>query len=201
VATAPATKPVGTDTAAEPAVDSTVQPEAGMQVPEGWQGLTDDIQGYSLIYPMEWRYSEDTIYSRVFSEKSNVPDLERPPLRLYISAYPKEHANQDWDVYNFIPGDIIQRFMDLPVGQSMLKVPGGPMPEYITYTRLPDRTVAGQAALVIENSKVWEFPPGTKERVVFLVTEGNTYMVGMYYETPEQLAKFEQVLDSFKVAE
>jgi len=52
---------------------------------------------------------------------------------------------------------------------------------------------------VIENSKVLEFPPETKERVVLIFTEGTTCMIGVYYETPEQLEMFEQVLDSFQL--
>jgi hypothetical protein len=52
---------------------------------------------------------------------------------------------------------------------------------------------------VIENSKVWEAPSGTKDRVVILVTEDITYMLGMNYETPQQLAMFEQILDTFQL--
>jgi len=44
-----------------------------------------------------------------------------------------------------------------------------------------------------------EFPPETKERVVLIFTEGTTCMIGVYYETPEQLEMFEQVLDSFQL--
>ena len=69
----------------------------------------------------------------------------------------------------------------------MLKEPKAVTPEYFTYIRLPDGKVARWTALVIENSKELEFPPETKEQVVLIFTEGTTCMIGVYYETPEQL--------------
>jgi hypothetical protein len=80
----------------------------------------------------------------------------------------------------------------------MLKDADAIVPDVDTYTRLPDRMVAGETALVIENSKVWEAPIGTKDRIVIIVTKHTIHLLGMYYETPEQLAMFEQVLDSFQ---
>jgi hypothetical protein len=88
--------------------------------------------------------------------------------------------------------------MSLPLGASMLKEPDAIPPDCFTYTRLPNRKVAGRTALVIENSTVWEAPIGTKDRLVILVSGDTTYILGMYYETPQQLAMFEQILDSFQ---
>jgi hypothetical protein len=117
---------------------------------------------------------------------------------IYVSVFPKDYNNSDWEVYNFIPTVTIREFLALPIGVSKPKESGSPRPDYISYTRLPDQTIAGSTAAAIENSKLWGIPTGTKERVVFMVTEDTTYILGMYYETPDQPALFEQVLNTFQ---
>lgn len=174
-------------------------PITGGQAPEGWQLLEVPTLGYSLAYPPEWEICQETRYSITFCEIQKEPEGMGPPPRLYVSVYPKDYTNADWEVYNFTPAEIIQGYMDLPVGESMLKEPRSPFPDYSTYTRLPDLTVAGHTALAIENSKVWEMPSGTKDRVLYIRTEATTYNLGMYYATPEQLTIFEQVLESFQL--
>lgn len=213
--TGTAAQPVATDTetptsqpakvvtlAAPTAEGSALTPTAPiwMLVPDGWQGFYNDYQGYSLAYPPEWGICEELKYSRAFCEFQQKPAGMGPPLRLYVSVYPQEYTDQDGQVNNFTPLESIREFLALKVGASKLRVPDAMAPDYFTYTRLPDRVVAGQTALVIENSKVWEAPTGTKDRVVFIITQGTIYNLGMYYETPEQLAMFEQVLDSFRIA-
>jgi hypothetical protein len=166
-------------------------------VPEGWLALEDTTQGYTLAYPPQWEVCQVTRYSLAFCEIQQVPVEMGPPPRLYVALYPQDSTNANFEIYNFISRDSIQEFMVLPIGGSKLKEAGAILPEYYTYTRLPDRMVAGLTGLVIENSRVWEAPPEMKDRVVLLVNEGNTVMLGAYYETPEQLALFEQVLDTF----
>jgi hypothetical protein len=175
-----------------------VLPTDEMQVPTGWQVLKNDYRGYSLVFLLVWNVCQETEYSWTFCDNQEDPAWMGLPLRLYVSVFPKDYTNSDWEVYNFIPTVTIQEFIALPIGESKLKEPGSPRPDYTSYTRLPDQTAAGLNAPVIENSKLWGMPPETKERVVFLVTEDTTYILGMYYETPEQLALFEQVLDSFQ---
>ena len=183
---------------ATPTGDGFELPHTGWMVPKGWQPFNNGAQGYSLAYPIIWAVSEETKYSRVFNEIQQEPAGVGPPLRLYVSVYPNEYANQNGGVYSFITSESIRAFMALPVGASRLKELDAVAPDYFLYTRLPDRKFAGQTALVIENSKVWEAPPGTKDRVVILVTASTTYVLGMYYETPQQLEMFEQVLDSIQ---
>jgi hypothetical protein len=142
---------------------------------------------------------EEHPYSRIFCENQEESSGLGPPLRLYISVFPQDYTNSEFDVYNFISSVTIQEFLALPVGEGTLKEPKATLPEYFTYTRLPDQMVADSTALVIENSKVWEFPSGTKDRVVIFITEGTTYILGMYYETPQQLEMFAQVLESFQL--
>jgi hypothetical protein len=174
-------------------------PQAGGQLPQGWQEITFS-QGYSLAYPPEWAQCQVTRYSLSFCQVQEDPAWNGPPLRLYVSVFPRDHANADFEVYNFITAESIREFIALPVGGSRLREPNVMAPDYFTYTRLPDRMVAGLSTAMIENSRVWEAPPGTKERVVFIVTEDTTYILGLYYEAPEQLAMFEQVLDSFRIS-
>jgi hypothetical protein len=200
-------EPAATATASEtaqavetlpPTEDGSTIPETGAQVPEGWQTFTDTTYSYTVAFPKDWEQCTETKYSHLFCEIQKEPAGLGPPPRLYISVIPQDNTNTDFEVYNFMPSETIREFLSLPVGESRLKEPGVVSPEYFTYTRLPDRSVAGWTAAVIENSKVWEAPSGTNDRVYLIVTEGVTYMIGMYYETPEQLETMETVLDSFQ---
>ncbi len=196
---------------AEPIASPSAVPQAaptgqgltGGNLPACWQVFKHAARGYSLTYPLVWVNNQVSQYSQEFNEIQVEPAGMGPPLRLYVSVYPKDYTNQDPDVshfvYHFVPLETIREFMALPVGESMLKDPDTPTPDSDTYTRLPDRIVAGETALVIENSKVWEAPTGTKDRIALIEIKGTLYLLGMYYETPEQLAMFEQVLDSFQL--
>lgn len=188
-------------TAAVPTAAATADtgvPPTGAQAPEGWNELTDAANGYSVAYPPVWEICQEQAASRIFCEIQAVPEGMGPPLRMYISVIPQDATNENFEIYNFFPPARVREFMALEVGESLLKEPRVMAPEFFTYTRLPDRMVAGWTALVVENSKPWEFPAGTKDRVVFIVTEADIYMIGMYYQTPEQLQMFEQALDSFQ---
>jgi hypothetical protein len=190
--------PAPVEPGAAPSGEGAGLAQAGGQVPQGWREISLS-QGYSLAYPPEWAECQVTRYSLTFCQVQEDPAWNGPALRLYVSVFPRDHTNADFEVYNFITPESIQDFMALAVGESRLREPNAMAPDYFTYTRLPDRMVAGLSAAVIENSRVWEAPPGTKDRVAFIVTEDTTYMLGLYYETPEQLAMFEQVLDSFRI--
>jgi hypothetical protein len=169
-----------------------------VQVPVGWQVLDEVRQGYSLAFPSEWNACQETRYSWTFCDIQEDPKWMGRPLRLYVSVFPKDYTNEDWEVYNFIPTETIRAYLALPIGESRPKIAGSPRPDYISYTRLANQTVAGMTAAVIENSKLWGIPSGTKERVVLMITEDTTYILGMYYTTLEQLVLFEQVLDTFR---
>lgn len=187
-------------TQAVPTAEGATQISDGMRVPDGWQSFYNSTQGYTLAYPPQWGMCQELQHSRIFCEFQPPPPEIGPLVRLYVSVYPQENTGQDGQAFNFTPFDSIQKFNALPVGESMLKVPDAVPPEPFTYTRLPDRMVAGQTGLVIENSGVWEAPTGTKDRGIFIVSQGMVYHLGTYYETPEQLAMFEQVLDSFRLS-
>jgi len=178
--------------------EADASPPDERQIPDGWQILDDDQTGYSLAFPPAWNVCQETKYSWTFCDNLEDPAWMGFPLRLYVSVFPNDHTNADWEVYNFTSTETIRTFKTIPVGESMLKIPGSRKPEYDTFTRLPDQLVAGYSAPVIENSKLWGIPSGTNVREVLMVTEDTTYILGMYYETPDQLAMFQQVLDSFQ---
>jgi hypothetical protein len=182
-----------------PTEDGSMIPETGAQVPDGWQIFSDPTFGYSVAFPKEWEKCTETRYSHLFCEIQKEPAGMGPPPRLYISVIPQDYTNEDFEVYNFMPFETIREFLSIPVGESRLKEPGAIPPEYFTYTRLPDQTVAGWKAAVIENSRVWEAPSGTRDRVYLIDTDDAIYMIGQYYMTPEQLDTMEKVLDSFRL--
>lgn len=181
-----------------PTEDGSTIPETGVQVPEDWQTLTEETFGYSVAFPQEWEPCTETRYSHVYCEVQIEPSGLGPPPRLYISVIPEGNTNADFEIYNYLPIETIREFISLPVGESRLKEPGAITPEYFTYTRLPDQEIAGLPAAVIENTKVWEAPPGTRDRLYLIDTEGAAYLIGTYYQTPEQLEMMGKVMDSFQ---
>ncbi len=184
---------------AMPTSVGTELPATGASAPEGWLEVNNRSLGYSLYYPPEWEVCQETKYSLVLCEIQPEPTGMGPPPRLYVSVFPQASTNADFEVYNFYPMDKIRAYMALPVGETLLKEEIGPLTEYLRYTRLPDRQVAGMTGAVIENSKVWEMPAETKDRVVFLTNDDQVFIIGMYYDTPELLATFDQVLDTFQI--
>lgn len=76
-----------------------------------------------------------------------------------------------------------------------------PDPAYWTFTRLPDTAVGGLKGVVVENQNVWGGKRGSKDRRVLVTRGTDTWQFGAYYETPEELREFEQVLASFKISQ
>jgi len=75
-----------------------------------------------------------------------------------------------------------------------------PNTEFSTYTRLTDMPVAGEMGAVIENTRVWEGGPETKDRRVLVRHGTATYMLGVYYEKAEELEAFHAILASLTFA-
>jgi hypothetical protein len=110
---------------------------------------------------------------------------------------PSGFDNADASAYNFLREDALQGLMSMEVGSSKA---AEAIPEYSTFTRLPDLSTGGQNFVVIENSRVWEAPAGVKDRRALLAAGGKIYMLGTYYETAEELAAFEAVLEQFRLS-
>jgi hypothetical protein len=118
-----------------------------------------------------------------------------PPI-LQVSVTPAGAGNPD----DFITEEAYRAYQALPVGEAQLIEPDAQPPDYFSYTRLPDTTVAGRQAAVIENSKVWEAPPELKDRRVFILNDTGIIVFGANYLTPEELAAFETVLSTVQFA-
>jgi hypothetical protein len=146
--------------------------------------------GVSLVIPAEWELCTNTDLSRLFCRKQ--AELGGPAFpRFYLTVLPSGFTNEDASAYNFISEDVVKAVMGLPVGQSLAT---NALPEYSTFTRLPDTTVGDLPAVVIENARVWEGGPNTKDRRVLVKVGAAIYMLGTYYETTDELAEFEQAL-------
>lgn len=176
----------------------TPEPGSGVIAPPGFNAFVDDQLHFGIAYPADWeegqRYLE---YSRLFFEKSTDPDGIGPLPKLYVTFIPLDDSLAQGS-YGFMSNESIRSFMALAVGEAQPLEPDAVLAEYITYTRLPDRAVSGWQALVIENDRVWEAPPETIERRALIVTEAGTLILGTFYERPEELALFEQALDTFQ---
>ena len=167
--------------------------------PPGFEVFTDDALGFSLARPAHWQeHPRDFEYSRVFSDVNAEQPATGPLPVLFVTFIPADDSLAEGS-YAYMSNADVRRFQTLAVGAAQPIVPDAFPPEAFTYTRLPDRPVGGSSALVIENEGVWEAPEKSTERRAIVVTEAGTYIIGSLYVTPEQLALYEQVLDSFVV--
>lgn len=164
-------------------------------LPADWQSYRDSELGFSLTHPREWEICTTTEHSRLFCDTNNQSGGPSFPL-YYVTRTPPNFTNQDASAYNFVTPATIQAFANLKVGASLTS--GEPNPEFSTFTRLPDATVNGETALVVENARVWEGGAKTKDRRVFVRHGDDWYMIGTYYESPAELARFEDVLATFR---
>lgn len=186
---------------AEPLPDSEeAAPEGGIGVvaPQGFNAIIDSQLHFALAYPSEWEEGDRvTDFSRVFYVKDPTPSGVGPLPILYVTFMPLEESLA-YGAYGFMPQEFISGFKALSVGEAWSAVPDGVGREYATYTRLPDQEVGGLQALVIENERVWEAPEASTDRRVLIETEAGVILLGSTYETPAELALFEQVLDTFQ---
>ena len=167
--------------------------------PPGFEVFSDEVLGFSLARPAQWQEEQRSFeYSRVFNDLS----AEQPPTGplpvLFVTCIPVDDRLAEGS-YAYMSNEDVRRFQALAVGAAQPIVPDAFPPEAFTYTRLPDRPVAGAPALVIENEGVWEAPEESTERRLIVVTENGNCIIGSLYMTPEQLALYEQVLDSFVI--
>lgn len=163
---------------------------ASFELPVG-QMVSDLSRGYSMVLPREWEACATTEYSRLFCAPQTGPTGPGFPA-FYVSVIPAGFTNDDASVYNFLPEEIVRRFLALPVGETLAA--GEPNSEYSTFTRLPDATIAGEAWVVIENGRVWEGGPDTKDRRLMMAHGDLTYLVGAYYKTRSELDGLEAIL-------
>lgn len=164
-----------------------------------WLTYLHPIFGYSLSYPPDWE-PDETPYSILFTQAAGAPGGPAFP-KFYVSVFIPGQARPDGSVYNFISEGDIASLLGLQVGESyVLENTPSQVGAYWTFTRLDDVAVDGRPGVVIENSQVWEAPASVKERRVLVSTDGQTYMLGAYYETAQALQVFERAVASFRPA-
>lgn len=162
------------------------------------QMVSDPAHGYSMVVPPEWEACTMTEYSRVYcAPQAESGDSGFPVF--FVSVIPAGFTNDEGSFYNFMPEEIVRRFLTLSVGEAL--VTGDPNADYSTFTRLLDATVAGETWAVIENTRVWEGGPDTKDRRLLVAHGDETYMVGTSYKTQAELDTFEAVLATFEFAQ
>ena len=158
--------------------------------PAGWQQYSDPILQFSMSHPADWQVCSSLEISTVFcgsqAEGASFPTF-------YVTLI---ELNDLREGYNVLEQDVIQSLAQLDVGQTFTT--GDPAPEFSTFTRLPDVQVGGETGIMIENARVWEGNPETKDRRVFVRRGETWFMIGTYYESPEALATFQSVLDSLR---
>lgn len=197
----PLEEPLPASEEESPVGDEAAPPDgSGVIAPSGFNAYMDDGLHFSLAYPDGWELDEVfNAYGRVFLEKDPEPGGLGPQPKLYVTFVPLDDVLAE-GAYGFMPHEAVRSFSALPVGSAQPVVPDAFPAGAFTYTRLPDREVGGWQAVVIENEEVWEAYEETTDRRVLVVTEEGTFILGSIYATPEELALFEQVLDSFQLA-
>ena len=156
---------------------------------------TDAPLGFSVVVPAEWELCQNSGFSRLFCRKQAAAGGPAFP-RFYVTVLPLGFTNEDASAYNFLSEEDVKALMALPVGQSFATEI---LPDYSTFTRVPDTTVSGLPAVVVENAKVWEGEADTKDRRVFVKLATSTYMFGTYYRTEAELGEFERVLEGVRI--
>lgn len=91
----------------------------------------------------------------------------------------------------------INSFFNMKVG-DIKQTQAGNYSDFSSYKRLSDTTVAGLQGATIENNKVLEGGNGLVDRRVFIRKSGYTYMLGTYYQTPNDLNNFYTFISSFQ---
>lgn len=183
----------------QPSPTSIAQPTTSSVDKENLETYTNSKFNYSVKYPSNLELSQIDLQNAPYSAIFNIKQTEPGPVgfpSLYISVIPDGFTNTGSVVYNFMPADVINSFYTMSVG-DVKQTQTGTYSEFWTYKKLQNTTVAGQKGIVIENSKVWEGGNGLVDRRVYIKKNGYTYMIGTYYQTPQELNTFQNFLSNF----
>lgn len=181
----------------QPVPTPLVTPSPAPTVQPDWVDYADGKLDIVLRHPDRWEVGTQTDRSRVFQTRTDAPGenpVEPPPF--WFTVLPPGFKNEDASAYNWWSDEELAAAWHTAAGETFTSVhaPAG----YNQYTRLPDMTVDGFPAAVLNNPTMWEAPQGVQERRVLVQIGGLTVMFGTYYTTEEQLQTFEQVLASVK---
>jgi hypothetical protein len=189
------TEPVATSPAAVATLPAQETLPPTVSIAEGWIALSEPELGYQLAYAPDWELSTTTPFSRVFSQSG----AEGPSFPVfYVTVAPNGFTNAQAEAYNFVAAETLQGLWNQAIGSSAA-LDGNP--DYSTFARLENTSVNGRDAVVIENSRVWEGGQDTKDRRVIILGQDKVYMLGTYYDSPDDLENFQKALDTFRILE
>jgi hypothetical protein len=177
-------------------------------VPPGWETYSEDPDGkcgFALDHPSDMKADSQGTHSWILNRTTADPGGPVPNF-IYISVIPDDfHSTEPGAIYNYDPGET-QTLMSMQVGESRSLRDDPNLAPSFTYTRLPDATLADQAAQAYENTQPWEFPPSTKEIRYYVRAQGCTFLVGGYLSTvgtgqPGAIGEdlFGQIVSSFRL--
>jgi hypothetical protein len=158
-----------------------------------WKIFTNKKYNFSLKYPQSLKPSE-TAYSAVFTQEQDQNSSPSYPL-LYISVIPDGFAKNK-EIYNFMAGEIINKFYSLKDGQE-LQTETGPDAQYWTFKKLSSLPVAGAVGIIIQNNNVYQ-GEGLINKRILVKKPGLTYIIGSYYKSQQELDIFHNFFLSFK---
>ena len=196
--------PSATEPASEPSVLSPTTREA--TVPAGWETYTSQSYAYAISYPPDMEGTDNGDHSWTLGIKLTNPD-EGARNFIYVSAIPKGFQSGGGDIYNYNTHET-ETLLNMQVGESQSLHAGLDTAKWFMYTRKPDTTLSGHAAMTYENIQPWEFPEGTKEIRYYLQTDEYIYLIGGYMDTTasnqlggiaEQL--FNQIVATFRLTQ
>ena len=188
---------VSTHPAQETPISTAVQETAApsVPIPEGWIGLSEPELGYQAGYAPDWELETTTPYSRVFSQRgAGGPSF---PV-FYVTVVPNGFTNEQAQAYNFVAAETLRGLWNVAIGSTAV-LDG--LPDYSTFARLENTSVNGRDAVVIENGRVWEGGQDTKDRRVIILGQDKVYMLGTYYDSPDDLENFQKALGTFQILE
>lgn len=160
----------------------------------GWTRYTDNIYRYVVSYPSTLEVDDSPPNSTIFSVKGQ----GGPAFpTFYISVIPKGFTNPDATAYNFIPDSTIAKMAAAKIGDT-ITVDNMP-PDFNTFQRRSDVSVAGHQGIVVDTPNVWEGTPYLMDRRVFVTVGDVNYEFGTYYKTPTDLDQFNKFVASFQL--
>lgn len=163
-----------------------------------WKTYTNPKYNYSIKYPNNFELSQTDLRTSPDSAIFNkLPLFDAPGFpALYISVFLDGNAAGSAS-YNNMTDEVINSFYTMNVGEPKQISTES---EFSIFKKLEDTIVAGQKGIVVENSKVWEGGDGLIDRRVFTKKNGHIYMIGTYYQSPQELSNFQNSLSTFKLS-
>lgn len=172
--------------------------------PDNWKTYIHESLGYSISYPDAYSVESNGDYSILILKTDKQPGFG-PANFIYVSVVPPDQSTNEGEIYNF---NHVQynKLQKLGIGEKVaLADTNQPdLNAWFTYTRVDDSEIDGHPAERFENTKPWEFPPGTTEVRFIFESDGYIYLMGYYYggeslQDPLDPREAFRIISSFKL--